>query len=488
MYLDQRIKSDTDYDLNLFDSKDSSFCTSWLDTRPQGSVVYVAFGSMAKLNSVQMEELASAISNFSFLWVVRESEEATMPSGFLETVDKDKSLVLKWSPQLEVLSNKAIGCFLTHCGWNSTMEALTFGVPMVAMPQWTDQPMNAKYIQDVWKAGVRVKMDEESGIVKREEIDFSIKEVMEGEKSKEMKENAKKWRDLAVKSLSEGGSTDKACPVLTVGPTGLVAAPCIGIYLLHFLQRLHNIDSINNYEEELLSKVCPILTIGPTVPSMYLDQQIKLDNDNDLNLFDSKEAALCTAWLNTRPERSVVYIAFGSMAQLSSVQMEELASAVRSFSYLWVVRASEESKLPSGFLESVDKDKCLVLRWSPQLEVLSNKAVGCFMTHCGWNSTMEGLTLGVPMVAMPQWTDQPMNAKYIQDVWKVGVRVKAEKETGVAMREEIEFSIKEVMEGEKSKEMKKNAMKWRDLAVKSLSEGGSTDININIFASKIQTK
>ncbi|RID61218.1 hypothetical protein BRARA_E00385 [Brassica rapa] len=251
---------------------------------------------------------------------------------------------------------------------------------------------------------------------------------------------------------------------------------------------VNSYKELDVHEEELLSKVCPILTIGPTVPSMYLDQQIKLDNDNDLNLFDSKEAALCTAWLNTRPERSVVYIAFGSMAQLSSVQMEELASAVRSFSYLWVVRASEESKLPSGFLESVDKDKCLVLRWSPQLEVLSNKAVGCFMTHCGWNSTMEGLTLGVPMVAMPQWTDQPMNAKYIQDVWKVGVRVKAEKETGVAMREEIEFSIKEVMEGEKSKEMKKNAMKWRDLAVKSLSEGGSTDININIFASKIQTK
>ncbi|WZZ48417.1 hypothetical protein YC2023_048524 [Brassica napus] len=251
---------------------------------------------------------------------------------------------------------------------------------------------------------------------------------------------------------------------------------------------VNSYKELDIHEEELLSNVCPVLTIGPTVPSMYLDQQIKLDTDNDLNLFDSKEAAFCTAWLNTRPQGSVVYIAFGSMAQLSSVQMEELASAVRSFSYLWVVRASEESKLPSGFLESVDKDKCLVLRWSPQLEVLSNKAVGCFMTHCGWNSTMEGLTLGVPMVAMPQWTDQPMNAKYIQDVWKVGVRVKAEKETGVAMREEIEFSIKAVMEGEKSKDMKKNARKWRDLAVKSLSEGGSTDININIFASKIQTK
>ncbi|CAA7048200.1 unnamed protein product [Microthlaspi erraticum] len=97
--------------MNLFDSEDGALCSKWLNTRPQGSVVYVAFGSLAELNNMQMEELASAISNFSFLWVVRSSEEEKLPSGFLETVDKDKSLVLKWSPQLEVLANKAIGLF-----------------------------------------------------------------------------------------------------------------------------------------------------------------------------------------------------------------------------------------------------------------------------------------------------------------------------------------------------------------------------------------
>uniref|UniRef100_A0A1J3E325 Glycosyltransferase n=1 Tax=Noccaea caerulescens TaxID=107243 RepID=A0A1J3E325_NOCCA len=282
-------------------------------------------------------------------------------------------------------------------------------------------------------------------------------------------------------------------------PTFITPAGSHLAYFEMVLQQFTNFDKadfilvntfqeLDLHEEELLSKVCPVLTIGPTVPSMYLDQQIKSDNDYDLNLFDSKEAALCTTWLNTKPQGSVVYIAFGSMAQLNSVQMKELSSAVNNFSFLWVVRASEEAKLPLGFLETVDKDKGLVLKWSPQLQVLSNKSIGCFMTHCGWNSTMEALTFGVPMVAMPQWTDQPMNAKYIQDVWKVGVRVKVEKESGIAKREEIEFSIKEVMEGDKSKEMKKNAMKWRDLAVKSLSEGGSTDNNINTFVSKVQIK
>ncbi|KFK37203.1 hypothetical protein AALP_AA4G227600 [Arabis alpina] len=251
---------------------------------------------------------------------------------------------------------------------------------------------------------------------------------------------------------------------------------------------VNTFQELELYEKELLSKVCPVLTIGPSVPSMYLDQRIKSDTDYDMNLFDSKDDAFCIDWLDTRPQGSVVYVAFGSMAKLSSVQFAELAFALSNFSFMWVVRSSEEAKLPLGFFETVDKDNSLVLQWSPQLEVLSNKAIGCFLTHCGWNSTMEALTFGVPMVAMPQWTDQPTNAKYIQDVWKAGVRVKIDEESGIVKREDIEFSIKEVMEGEKSKEMKKNATKWRDLAVKSLSEGGSTDINIDAFVSKAQSK
>ncbi|CAF2123934.1 hypothetical protein BRARA_C02227 [Brassica rapa] len=282
-------------------------------------------------------------------------------------------------------------------------------------------------------------------------------------------------------------------------PSFLSAPESYPAYLEMVLQQFTNFQKadfvlVNTFQEselheqELLSNVCPVLTIGPTVPSMYLDQRNISDTNYDLNIFDSKDAAFCTSWLNTRPQGSVVYVAFGSIAKLNNVQMEELASAVSNFSFLWVVRDSEEEKLPSGFLETLDKDKSLVLKWSPQLEVLSNKAIGCFLTHCGWNSTLEALAIGVPMVAMPQWIDQPMDAKYIQDVWKAGVRVKIDNESRIAKREEIEFSIKEVMEGEKSKEMKENAKKWRDLAVKSLSEGGSTDINIDTFVSKVQSK
>jgi len=151
--------------------------------------------------------------------------------------------------------------------------------------------------------------------------------------------------------------------------------------------------------------------------------------------------------------------------------------------FLWVVRASEEKKLPSNFLQETT-EKGLVVTWCPQLDVLAHKAIGCFMTHCGWNSTLEALSLGVPMVAMPQWTDQPTNAKFIVDVWRVGIRIKVD-EKGIVTKEEIEMCVGEVMEGERGKEMKKNSMRWKELAIEAVDEGGSSDKNIEEFLAKL---
>ena len=125
-----------------------------------------------------------------------------------------------------------------------------------------------------------------------------------------------------------------------------------------------------------------------------------------------------------------------------------------------------------------------VVSWFPQLEVLAHKASGCFMTHCGWNSTLEALSLGVPMIAMPQWSDQTTNAKNIMDVWKVGIRVKVD-EKGIGTKEEIELCIREVIEGERGKEMKRNSMKWKELAKEAVDEDGSSDKNIEEFVTKL---
>ncbi|KAH9726758.1 UDP-glycosyltransferase 74F2 [Citrus sinensis] len=220
-----------------------------------------------------------------------------------------------------------------------------------------------------------------------------------------------------------------------------------------------------------MAKFCPMLTIGPTIPSFYLDSRIQNDSGYDLNLF-TLDKSICINWLNKKPERSVVYVAFGSMACLANKQVEELAWGLKksSFYFVWVIRETEETnKLPKGFVDEIG-DKGLIVNWSPQIEVLSNKALGCFLTHAGWNSTIEALSLEVPMVAMPQWTDQPMDAKFIEDVWKVGVRVGVDGD-GIVRRDDIESCIREVMEGESGREMKMNAKKWRDLAIEAVSEG-----------------
>ena len=233
-----------------------------------------------------------------------------------------------------------------------------------------------------------------------------------------------------------------------------------------------------------MAKFWPLKTIGPTVPSNYLDKRLVDDKDYGVNLFKSNNDA-CMKWLNEHPKNSVVYISFGSAAQLGFEQMEELAWGLRrsKSKFLWVVRESEAAKVPKGFIEET-AEKGLVVSWCSQLEVLAHEAVGCFITHCGWNSTLEALSLGVPLVAMPQWTDQSTNAKYIRDVWKIGVKAQPD-EKGIVRQEEVELCISEIMEGERGKEIQKNAMKWKDLARKAVDEGGSSDKNIDEFIAKL---
>ena len=227
-----------------------------------------------------------------------------------------------------------------------------------------------------------------------------------------------------------------------------------------------------------------IKTTGPTIPSMYLDGRLDEDKDYGLSLF-KPNANACITWLDTKNTGSVIYVSFGSLASLGEEQMEELAWGLKGSNrqFLWVVRELEKKKLPNNFIEEIS-EKGLVVSWCPQLEVLAHKSVGCFMTHCGWNSTLEALSLGVPMVAMPQWTDQTTNAKFVEDVWRVGVRVKVG-EDGIVKKEEIEECIREVMEGERGDEMKRNAERWRELAKEAVNEGGSSDNNIEEFVAEL---
>ncbi|KAK2384451.1 N-hydroxythioamide S-beta-glucosyltransferase [Trifolium repens] len=250
------------------------------------------------------------------------------------------------------------------------------------------------------------------------------------------------------------------------------------------------VNSFYKLEDQVvdsMSKLCPILTIGPTVPSFYLDKGVPNDKENNLSLFQLDSSAI--NWLETKPAGSVIYVSFGSMVCFSMEQMKEIALGLlgSGSNFLWVIPNMENKNIPKELVEEISSSgKGLVVNWIPQLEVLSNKAIGCFFTHCGWNSTLEALCLGVPMVAIPQWTDQPLNAKFVEDVWKVGIRVMVN-ENGIVTREEIESCIRKVLENDVGSEMRINAKKWRELAIEAISDGGTSDNNINEFVNKLKS-
>ncbi|KAG4911661.1 hypothetical protein AAZX31_19G023400 [Glycine max] len=222
-------------------------------------------------------------------------------------------------------------------------------------------------------------------------------------------------------------------------------------------------------------------SIGPNIPSLFLDKRYENDQDYGVTEFKRDE---CIEWLDDKPKGSVVYVSFGSIATFGDEQMEELACCLKeSLGYfLWVVRASEETKLPKGFEKKTKKG--LVVTWCSQLKVLAHEAIGCFVTHCGWNSTLETLCLGVPIIAIPFWSDQSTNAKLMADVWKIGIRAPID-DNKVVRREALKHCIREIMENEKGKEMKSNAIRWKTLAVKAVSDDGSSHKNILEFTNNL---
>ncbi|XP_058068814.1 UDP-glycosyltransferase 83A1-like [Magnolia sinica] len=161
---------------------EDSTCLSWLDEQPACSVVYIAFGSFTIFDRRQFHELALGLelSNRSFLWVVRPdltgASSDAYPDGFEARV-AGRGRIVGWSPQQTVLAHPSISCFLTHCGWNSTMEGMSNGVPFLCWPYFADQLQNQIFISDIWKVGLQLKHDS-SGIIPKEEIKGKLDELL----------------------------------------------------------------------------------------------------------------------------------------------------------------------------------------------------------------------------------------------------------------------------------------------------------------------
>ncbi|KAB2604180.1 UDP-glycosyltransferase 87A1-like [Pyrus ussuriensis x Pyrus communis] len=179
----------------------------WLDKQPKGSVLYVSQGSLHSASKAQMEEIACGLreSGARFFWVAREEA--------LELQEKcgEMGIVVPWCDQLRVLCHSCIGGFWSHCGWNSTSEAVFAGLPMLTFPIYWDQVPNSKIIVDDWKIGWKVKkgMGEEEILVTREEIKGIVKRFMdlESEEGKNLRRQAREIRDICRQAVQKGGSS-----------------------------------------------------------------------------------------------------------------------------------------------------------------------------------------------------------------------------------------------------------------------------------------
>ncbi|RZC68514.1 hypothetical protein C5167_032440 [Papaver somniferum] len=195
----------TSIGINLW--KEETDCLKWLDSGKPNSVVYVNFGSITTMTTQQLIEFAWGLANskHSFLWIVRsdivKGDTANLPPEFAEET-KERGLLASWCPQEKVLNHPAIGAFLTHSGWNSTIESICGGVPVICYPFFSEQHTNCRYSCIDW--GIGIEIDHK---VTRNEVEKSVKELLEGEKGKEMKHRAMEWKQKAEDAIAPGGSS-----------------------------------------------------------------------------------------------------------------------------------------------------------------------------------------------------------------------------------------------------------------------------------------
>ncbi|CAL4890045.1 unnamed protein product [Urochloa decumbens] len=216
--------------------EDATGCIGWLDAQPEGSVLFVSFGSGGALSLAQTRELARGLelAGHRFLWVVRAPTDGGaaaggdnpgesyydgsrskagdplgyLPVGFVERTKGLGHVVPSWAPQTRVLAHRATAAMLTHCGWNSVLEAVAAGVPMVAWPLYAEQRQNAVMLCEETMVALRPKVgDANGGLVLAEDVAEVVREVMEGEKGEAARAKVRELKEAARKGVEPGGAS-----------------------------------------------------------------------------------------------------------------------------------------------------------------------------------------------------------------------------------------------------------------------------------------
>ncbi|CAN6306226.1 unnamed protein product [Urochloa humidicola] len=200
------------------DANGNSACLDWLDTMPTHSVVYLCFGSLTNFSEAQLDELALGLeaSGVPFLWVVRVKTWKP-PVGWKDRVGSRGMLITGWAPQTDILQHPSVGAFVTQCGWNSILETITAGVPVLTWPILLEQFINERFVTQVisigermWPegAGVRSPVYEEHELVPAKAIAQSVAKFMK--KGGAADAARKRVRELSPKAraaMAEGGTS-----------------------------------------------------------------------------------------------------------------------------------------------------------------------------------------------------------------------------------------------------------------------------------------
>ncbi|RVX01823.1 UDP-glycosyltransferase 88B1 [Vitis vinifera] len=230
---------------------------------------------------------------------------------------------------------------------------------------------------------------------------------------------------------------------------------------------------------------------GPTSPIFCIGPLIAADDRSGGGGGGGGGIPECLTWLESQPKRSVLFLCFGSLGLFSEEQLKEIAVGLERSGqrFLWVVRSppSKDSSrrflalpdqdlnslLPDGFLDRTKERGLVVKSWAPQVAVLNHASVGGFVTHCGWNSVLEAVCAGVPMVAWPLYAEQRFNRVVMVEELKLALPME-ESEEGFITATEVEKRVRELMESEEGNTLRLRIMAMKEAAKTAMSDGGSS--------------
>ncbi|KQJ89583.1 hypothetical protein BRADI_4g26560v3 [Brachypodium distachyon] len=250
------------------------------------------------------------------------------------------------------------------------------------------------------------------------------------------------------------------------------------------------VNTLEALEETALRAIRPYLgddvfAVGAPVLAGAGEEEPAGTGGETIHLFAQEEGKRYMTWLDAQPVKSVVYVSSGSLLTYSARQAEELLLGLERLGrpYLWVVRRDGRSPELERLLHvAAEEGAGMVVEWCEQKAVLAHPSVACFVTHCGWSSTLETMALGVPAVAAPSWSDQPMNAHLLAEEWGVGVRAERDAD-GVLTGDELARCVEQVLSDGKTAA---NASAWKEKARQAMAADGPSERSLRSFVRRVQ--